>query len=86
MERSRSEMLSSNVKKLPTGKVLIKRLDEMEKAYIKWALDNSTRGIEFIAEQLGIGRATLYRKIRHYGLQTKLETRLEQEKCESELE
>lgn len=46
-------------------------LEEMEKKYIKKALSiygNTKEGKEKAAEELGIGIATLYRKIKKYGL------------------
>lgn len=46
-------------------------LEEMEKRYIKKALSiygDTKEGKEKAAEELGIGIATLYRKIKKYGI------------------
>jgi len=46
----------------------IRQLDQIEKEYILAALDLNDRNQTHTAEQLGIGSATLYRKLKSYGL------------------
>jgi DNA-binding NtrC family response regulator len=43
-------------------------LEEIEKAYIYWALANSSWNKSHVAEKLGIDLSTLYRKIERFGL------------------
>ena len=43
-------------------------LDDVEKAYILAVLERNDGNKTYTAEQLGIGSATLYRKLRKYGV------------------
>ena len=55
---------------MPTPSVSgpIRALDEIEKDYILAVLDINGRNLTRTAEQLGIGSATLYRKLKSYGI------------------
>lgn len=44
------------------------RIDEMEKAAISRALSKAHRNMDQVAEEVGLSRSTLYRKIKKYGL------------------
>ncbi len=55
-----------NVPIMHSNKVL--PLEEIEKAYIYWALANSSWNKSHVAEKLGIDLSTLYRKIERFGL------------------
>jgi DNA-binding NtrC family response regulator len=46
----------------------VKPLEEVEKEYILAVLDLNAGNQARTAEQLGIGSATLYRRLRSYGL------------------
>jgi len=56
----------NNVPIMHSNKVL--PLEEIEKAYIYWALANSSWNKSHVAEKLGIDLSTLYRKIERFGL------------------
>ncbi len=56
----------NNIPIMHSNKVL--QLEEIEKAYIYWALANSSWNKSHVAEKLGIDLSTLYRKIERFGL------------------
>ncbi|WP_279125865.1 helix-turn-helix domain-containing protein [Acidaminococcus fermentans] len=70
--KSREEVaLPENGSRKQTGAGLILPLRELEKNAIRQALfqyGNHTAGKAMAARKLGIGMATLYRKIQQYGL------------------
>ncbi|MBE7220402.1 MAG: hypothetical protein INR64_18190, partial [Caulobacteraceae bacterium] len=47
----------------------VRRLEDMERALIQFALDYYRGQMSEMARKLGIGRSTLYRKMKEYGLQ-----------------
>lgn len=51
----------------PTGALL--RLDELERLAIENALEKTNGNVSAVVRHLGIGRTTLYRKLKKYGLQ-----------------
>jgi len=53
---------------IPTDSGGVKALDEVEKEYIMSVLDRNGGNQTHTAEQLGIGSATLYRKLKKYGV------------------
>ncbi|MDD5224863.1 MAG: sigma-54-dependent Fis family transcriptional regulator [bacterium] len=53
---------------IPNGSGLVKALDDVEKEYIMSVLDRNGGNQARTAEQLGIGTATLYRKLKKYGV------------------
>jgi len=53
---------------IPTGSGVVKALDDVEKEYIMSVLDRNGGNQARTAEQLGIGTATLYRKLKKYGV------------------
>ncbi len=53
---------------IPTASGVVKALDDVEKDYIMAVLDRNGGNQTRTAEQLGIGSATLYRKLKSYGL------------------
>jgi DNA-binding NtrC family response regulator len=52
---------------IPTASGVVKALDDVEKDYILAVLDRNGGNQTRTAEQLGIGSATLYRKLKGYG-------------------
>jgi DNA-binding NtrC family response regulator len=46
----------------------MRRLDELEKEIIKFALGHYRGHMSEVSRKLGIGRSTLYRKLKDYGL------------------
>ena len=52
---------------IPNGSGVVKALDDVEKDYIMAVLDRNGGNQALTAEQLGIGTATLYRKLKKYG-------------------
>ncbi len=52
---------------IPNGSGVVKALDDVEKDYIMAVLDRNGGNQARTAEQLGIGTATLYRKLKKYG-------------------
>ena len=52
----------------PTGQGLVQSLEEVEKDYILAVLERNEGNQTRTAKQLGIGSATLYRKLKSYGV------------------
>jgi two-component system response regulator HydG len=44
------------------------KIDDMEKAAIRRALNKGHKNMDQVAEEVGLSRATLYRKMKKYGL------------------
>ena len=44
------------------------KIDDFEKAAISRALNRGYRNMEQVAEEVGLSRSTLYRKMKKYGL------------------
>lgn len=68
--RTELEDLPEEVRKaiaIPSGSGEVKALDEVEKEYILAVLERNGGNQALTAEQLGIGSATLYRKLKKYG-------------------
>jgi transcriptional regulator with PAS, ATPase and Fis domain len=52
----------------PSADGLIPSLEEQEKAYIQWVLDETDGNKTLAAQYLGIDRVSLWRKLEKYGL------------------
>jgi DNA-binding NtrC family response regulator len=69
--RTKLEDLPEEVRQavpIPTGSGTVRTLDDVEKDYILAVLERNDGNKKRTAEQLGIGSATLYRKLRKFGL------------------
>jgi len=65
----RVEIKDPNVLPLLAGNGEMRKLDELEKETIRFALTHYRGQMSEIARRLGIGRSTLYRKMKEYGLE-----------------
>jgi DNA-binding NtrC family response regulator len=50
----------------------LRKLEEVERDLIELAIEHYAGHMSEIARRLGIGRSTLYRKLREYGLDEKM--------------
>ena len=46
----------------------VRRFDQLEEEVIRFALDHYRGRMSEVAKRLGIGRSTLYRKLKEYGI------------------
>jgi DNA-binding NtrC family response regulator len=65
----RVEIRDPNVLTLLGATGEMRRLDELEKETIRFALGHYRGQMSEIARRLGIGRSTLYRKMKEYGFE-----------------
>ncbi len=65
----RIETRDPHVLPLLSGNGEMRKLDELEKETIRFALSHYRGQMSEIARRLGIGRSTLYRKMKEYGLE-----------------
>ena len=70
MEREvvRVEVRDPNMRKLLDDHGQVRKLDDLEAETIRFALDYYRGQMSEMARRLGIGRSTLYRKMKEYGL------------------
>ena len=54
------------------GEGHLRQLEQIERDLIGYAIDHYAGHMSEVARPLGIGRSTLYRKLREYGLEEKL--------------
>ena len=62
-------MANGNGHSLLTAQSPLMRLDELERLAIENALKHTNGNVSAVVRHLGIGRTTLYRKLKKYGLQ-----------------
>jgi DNA-binding NtrC family response regulator len=65
----RVEIRDPNVLPLLGATGEMRKLDELERETIRFALSHYRGQMSEIARRLGIGRSTLYRKMKEYGLE-----------------
>ena len=53
------------------GEGHLRQLEQIERDLIELAIDHYAGHMSEVARRLGIGRSTLYRKLREYGLEEK---------------
>jgi two-component system response regulator HydG len=77
VSRTELEDLPEEVRQAVPQQILsgsVKELEEVEREYIMAVLDANAGNQTRTAEQLGIGTATLYRKLKKYGVVSKRDT------------